>query len=337
MRRLSRAYYRSKARAHMNKVRRSVDSRYAAKRTPRAATVIGAGLIVVGGMEYPASDVTDDKGTVVAVANANRPASAVYAPAYGQTVAVKVGTSANKITSTDRTGETAEATYLLIDGSRPGATVDPQTFASGIIVGNDTDYMETDSSGTITLHGAATVWDDIRVEPVARSTGTNAPSFTQWFTDGAGSRGVYLYLFDNAAVGSQKEVHFTLQLPHSWAGTEIHLHVHWIAATSNASSAVRWGLEYTWAEPNQVFGNTTLIYAVDPVSGDTGTTAYKHQITEFAGLTPDSSQDGLSSILICRLWRDSANAADTYSGDVGLLYIDAHYEIDKMGSNSQYA
>jgi len=59
MRRLSRAYYRSKARASMNRARRSIDSRYSSKRTARPATVIGSGLIVVGGMEYPASDVTD--------------------------------------------------------------------------------------------------------------------------------------------------------------------------------------------------------------------------------------------------------------------------------------
>ena len=53
-------------------------------------------------------------------------------------------------------------------------------------------------------------------------------------------------------------------------------------------------------------------------------------------MTPTADQQGMSSMLICRLWRDSANAADTYGSDVGLLYIDAHVELDKLGSNSEY-
>ena len=43
-------------------------------------------------------------------------------------------------------------------------------------------------------------WDDLRVEPVARTTGANAPKFEKWYDDAAGtSRGVYLYSFDDAA------------------------------------------------------------------------------------------------------------------------------------------
>ena len=133
MRRLSRAYYRSKARASMNRARRSIDSRYSSKRTARPATVIGSGLIVVGGMEYPASDVTDEKGTVVAVANANRPASAVYAPAYGQSVSGKVGTSATRTVGTRETAVSADSLYLRAAGTTGGASAQAQTFANGVL------------------------------------------------------------------------------------------------------------------------------------------------------------------------------------------------------------
>jgi hypothetical protein len=172
---------------------------------------------------------------------------------------------------------------------------------------------------------------------VARTTGANAPTFEQWLTNGSGSRGVYLYSFDNANAGSEKEIFFTVQMPHNWASTAINLHVHWIAATTAASSKVRWALEYTWAEPTTVFGNTTVIYADTTIDAKTGTTAFNHEITSFAALTPTSAQDGLSSTMICRLYRDSANAADTYTNKAGLLYIDAHYELDKLGSNTEYA
>lgn len=203
--------------------------------------------------------------------------------------------------------------------------------------GDESNHVAIAADGHLTFVGTARVWDDLRIEPVARTTGANAPTFSQWFTNGAGSRGVYLYLFDNAAGGSEKEVFFTVQMPHSWAGTEVHVHAHWLAATTAATSAVRWALEYTWAEPFATFGNTTIIYSSTPEGGDTGTTANKHMITEFAALTPTAAQDGLSSIMVCRLYRDSANAGDTYTGNAGLLYLDVHYELDKLGSNGEYA
>ena len=34
---------------------------------------------------------------------------------------------------------------------------------------------------------------------------------------------------------------------------------------------------------------------------------------------------------------EHAHAGDTYTGNAGLLYLDAHYELDKLGSNEEYA
>ena len=49
------------------------------------------------------------------------------------------------------------------------------------------------------------------------------------------------------------------------------------------------------------------------------------------------TQDGaLSSMLICRLYRDPADAADTYPQDVAFLQFDVHYEIDSLGSETEY-
>lgn len=236
----------------------------------------------------------------------------------------------------------AGALWLTTDTRRWWLRLDDATWlemfpALPWVIGDATNNVTIGTDGHLTLAGTARVWDDIRIEPSVRSSGTNVPAFSQWFTNGAGSRGIYLYTFDNAVDASEKEVHFTCQLPHAWAGTPIHIHVHWIAATTAASSKVRWGLEYSWAEPLTAFGNTALIYATDPEGGDTGTTQYKHMITEFANLTPSTAQDGFSSTLICRLWRDSSDAADTYTNSVGLLYIDAHIELNKMGSNDEYS
>jgi hypothetical protein len=88
-----------------------------------------------------------------------------------------------------------------------------------------------------------------------------------------------------------------------------------------------------------VFGDTTVIYATGNHLSETNITANKHYITAFTAISPGSTADDLSSVLIGRLFRDSANAADTYNATgakVGLLYIDAHYQMARIGSNDEY-
>ncbi len=203
-----------------------------------------------------------------------------------------------------------------------------------------TNYAQFDETGNLTFAGSAQPWDDIRVEPVARTTGTNAPSFEKWYDDSGGtSRGVYLYSFDDASAGSEKEIFFTMQMPHTWNGGDVHLHVHWVGAVADTTATPRWGLEYAFKEPGAVFGDTVIVYATGNEQGDTDITAHKHYITEFAAITPGSTADGLSSILIGRLFRNSSNAADTYNATgakCGLLYIDAHYQIARIGSTDEY-
>lgn len=202
--------------------------------------------------------------------------------------------------------------------------------------GGNTNYASFDSSGHLTFSGTAKPWDDLRIEPIARTTEAYAPSFSKWYDDVAGtSRGVYLYTFDNATASAEKEVFFTQQMPHSWDGGAIRVHVHWVAATTAGSSKVRWGLEYTWTDIGQTFGDTTTVYASTDYAGATGTTANQHTITSFAEIAPTSSQDGISSVLIGRLFRNSSHADDTYTGDAGLLYIDTHFQMSSLGSNDE--
>lgn len=179
-------------------------------------------------------------------------------------------------------------------------------------------------------------WDDLRVEPVARTTGARAPVFTLgWST--SGSIGIGMYLFDDVAVASEKEVFFNMQTPHGWKGNDIHIHVHWVPLSAGVAQTPRWGLEYAWADVNAVFpGTTTTIYATGNVAGDVDLTANKHHVTTFGALTPTTSQDNISSVLVGRLFRNSSDAADTYTANCGLLYIDAHVQLDSPGSQGRF-
>ena len=92
---LSRAYFRSISARGMNRARRSIDGRYPEAARARPATV-NRQRPGLSSVEWNIRWGCDErKGTVVVVANANRPASAIYTPAYGQSVAGATGTSAH--------------------------------------------------------------------------------------------------------------------------------------------------------------------------------------------------------------------------------------------------
>lgn len=196
----------------------------------------------------------------------------------------------------------------------------------------------------VRLEGDALAWDDLRIEPVARTTGTNAPTFEKWLDNQAGdSRGVYLYSFDDAATNAEKEIHFTMQMPHHWAGTAIYLHAHWMGNVWQELAHPIWGLEYAWVGLGDTYGDTTTIYTdgnnYAGTSIFTTVNEYKHYLSKWAAITPNTSQDEASSILIARLFRRSGDASDTYTetgNKCGLLYVDAHYQINSFGSPTEY-
>jgi hypothetical protein len=201
-------------------------------------------------------------------------------------------------------------------------------------------YTQFDSTGHVTFAGTAKPWQDMLIEPIARTTGVNAPTFEKWYDDAGGtSRGVYLYSFDDAVTASEKEVFFNMQMSHSWDGGDIQFHVHWVGAVNDTTATPRWGLEYIWREPGGTYSDTTIVYATGNHLSEADITAGKHYITSFTALSPGSTADDLSSVLIGRLFRNSGDAADTYNAvgaKCGLLYIDAHYQLARIGSNNEY-
>lgn len=271
--------------------------------------------------------------------------------ATGQTENVAATVNLNAFAGASSTGHVTINAYGN-DATSSGATIDVYSDgttdsvavtadATKIGDGGSTNYSQFDSTGHLTFAGTAKPWDDILIEPMARTTGTNAPTFEKWYDDSGGtSRGVYLYSFDDAASGSEKEVFFNLQMSHSWDGGSIQFHVHWIGAVSDTTATPRWGLEYAWKEPGGVYGDTTIVYATGNHLSEADITAHKHYITAFSAIAPGSTADDLSSVLIGRLFRNSGDAADTYNASgakCGLLYMDAHYQKARIGSTDEYA
>ena len=173
-------------------------------------------------------------------------------------------------------------------------------------------------------------WEDLRVPLNAvKLGGSKDPTFSKVNDDGLGSQGVFAYVFSNS---QEQEVYFQVQIPHSWKLEDVlYPHVHWSPADSTTGT-VRWGLEYSWANLNAVYSATTIITGDEVVSADS---TKKHLLTEIGSGIDGSAISGVSSMLDCRLFRDVSVSGNLAAG-VALKEFDFHYEIDTVGSYSQY-
>lgn len=172
-------------------------------------------------------------------------------------------------------------------------------------------------------------WDDLRV---VLDNGSNAAQLNYL----SGSSGPQIWYFRNNQ--GTEAMSFTVQLPHSWKeGSTIYPHIHW-TPKSSASGNVEWNFEYTWVNYDpvtpQVFPaiTTSTVVATGPF------TANSHMITSLIDADAGISGVGkkISSILVCRIWRNSYNSSDTYNADAGGLFVDFHIQIDSWGSRSTY-
>jgi len=189
-------------------------------------------------------------------------------------------------------------------------------------------------------------WEDIRVSGLAvLKQGSRDPTLAQWLDDAGGtSIGIFLYWFsDQAVANNEEEVFFAVQIPHAYVeGSNLRPHVHWVpSANGGAGEFVKWGLEYTWLSIGDTGGNTTIVYsdASDAdhatTSGDAALVADKHYVSEFAEIV--GAGQGMSSMLICRLFRNSSDGDDDYTDDAGLLEFDFHFQKESFGSVNEYA
>lgn len=212
------------------------------------------------------------------------------------------------------------------------------TSAGVTTIGGATDHTKFEADGTIVMEGAATVWDDFLVNPDATNRGgSNAPvwgatAFTK--DSGNSTQGVFLWMF---SASTEQELYFTVQLPHKYkVSTALLPHVHWTTATGTPSGTdVAWGLEYTVVAVGGNFPVTETLTAntvIGAIGTPTGTG--QHLITSLGSIP--GTGIGISTIIICRLYRAASNGSDTFANDVGLLSMDFHYEIDTEGSRNEY-
>jgi hypothetical protein len=189
--------------------------------------------------------------------------------------------------------------------------------------------INTGAEKTVVLTNV--VYDDLRT-PVQslKLSGVKPPTWTSY------KSGEVLGFSDQAIAGNEEIVFFNLQMPHNYKeGTDISIHVHFVPE-DNTGGNVYWMLTYSWATIDLAFAAATTIY----VAAACGTTTDAHKIAYFADIdgNPSATNKLISSMLICKLQRNSSDALDTYNGKSAyLLEVDVHYQMDTIGSRTALA
>lgn len=135
------------------------------------------------------------------------------------------------------------------------------------------------------------------------------------------------YLFVD---GSVSETYVNWDVPFNWApGTDLYAAIHWSPGANTNTGTVRWALEFTAAQVNGTFGDTSTFYVDSNVST---ASAWKH-IQAVSDPYPGSGAAPNQRFLI-RLYRDGASGSDTFGASAYLIGIDFYYQVSKFGTPS---
>jgi hypothetical protein len=209
--------------------------------------------------------------------------------------------------------DSSDVTKLLNLGDLAGKDAsDLITLTEGLVLSGDT---------SIRLSGDGTVFEDLRIPVTQTRQGANdLPNFDETNLG-------YLFDQDDAA----EKLYFIVQMPHAWKEeSTIYPHIHFKHQAAGTPSFV---LTYTWMNIDDAGAAPATAYTMDtlaagsPANGD-------HWILQHA------TNDGIagtgktiSSILVCTLHRTADSTPDA---DVLVYEIDFHYEIDSLGSATEY-
>lgn len=163
-------------------------------------------------------------------------------------------------------------------------------------------------------------WRDMTADLAAgKATGANAPTWAAW---NGGDMDAYSF-----SAGTMNEMWITFHPNHDVIEGELYYpHIHWMPNTTS-TGAVKWGIDIcSAAGHNQAaFSATpTSIVLTDTVSSDS---QYQHRIIESS---TGIAMPEVDSLILLRVYRDAADAADTFPDAVFGLTVDIHYRAGRF-------
>jgi hypothetical protein len=165
--------------------------------------------------------------------------------------------------------------------------------------------------------------DDLRVTIDHGSNPAQLGSFT-------GIPGPEIWFFRNNQ--GIEAMSFTVQMPHNWVeGSPIYPHIHW-APRLSGNGNVQWNLDYSWVDLNEITPATFTATTTSSIIVTGPFTMNSHILSNLTAnnVGIDGTGKHISSVLICRIWRDSGVATDTFGGDCGGITIDFHHRVKNV-------
>lgn len=164
-------------------------------------------------------------------------------------------------------------------------------------------------------------YKDIAMDLTGRGAAT-APSLVAW---NGGT--IYVYAFSGTSVTAESLYGVTEYNHEFREGAPIIPHIHW-APGDNTAGNVKWNLTYVWDNIGAGPSAETTISLTSAASG----TAFRLIKSNFPQITASGKQIG--SQIQFRLWRNAADAADTYAGNAFIQTFGIHAEVDSFGSTT---
>lgn len=198
---------------------------------------------------------------------------------------------------------------------------------TSILVGNNTavNSVLIDTINGIRLGGDATNFKDLYPSSVSTGSGVNAASFTAY-------NGANLFAYEFIGAVTLKSLQIGFQINHDYKeGSDITPHIHLYIPDDGTGGVIKFYMTYAWSNVSQ-----TGSISETTISGTVTRTASQginnNAILSFPAITGTGKT--ISSIIMCRIYRDPADAADTFASSVWLKSADIHYEIDGLGSST---
>lgn len=184
-------------------------------------------------------------------------------------------------------------------------------------------------------------WRDLLGEPHIHTAGANDPTFNVFRNT------LRQYQYSNVLMN---ETWYEYHIPHDYVpGTDVYCHVHWsqivvdTGGTAGVPGVVKWFADISYAKGHGTPGGAADAFGAIVTTSMTqqgSTTQYGHMLAEMiitdngaalinrTRLEPDG-------VILLRLYRDPADAADTLNQGPFIHYVDIHYQSTNLATKQK--
>jgi hypothetical protein len=222
------------------------------------------------------------------------------------------------------TGTTGEVDVSNGSGGAGNPTIGlPEIISTPRIFGTETDNTTVEADGTMIATGDAVCYKDIDIDLSSQSSGGSVPALITVNGD------AYIKARAYAGTGATVEqLGGSKELAHEMLfGEDIIPHVHW-APVSAAAGNVKWQLRYMLVNRAGIYEGGVTLTAIEAAPG----VAWQGIRTNFPAISTAGILAG--SRIMFTLFRDPADAADTYADLAIAPNFGVHVPVDMLGTRT---